>query len=152
MYGAVIGASKDADFDVFFLHNEGYSTMCGHAIIALTKLAIEFNRLPGPNVTFNVPAGRIEATATIKSGQVVFTRFRNVPSFLYQRDQTLQVAGVGDVKFDIAYGGAFYAIVDSVPLGLGLDASDYARLIQMGGTSSTRSSKIGASSTPSNRT
>ena len=132
MYGAVISASKDADFDVFFLHNEGYSTMCGHAIIALTKLAIEFNRLPGPNVTFNVPAGRIEATATIKSGQVVFTRFRNVPSFLYQRDQTLQVAGVGDVKFDIAYGGAFYAIVDSVPLGLGLDASDYARLIQMG--------------------
>jgi proline racemase len=132
MYGAVISASKDADFDVFFLHNEGYSTMCGHAIIALTKLAIESNRVPGPNVTFNVPAGRIEATATIKSGQVVFTRFRNVPSFLYQRDQTLQVAGVGEVKFDIAYGGAFYAIVDSVPLGLGLDASDYPRLIQMG--------------------
>src|SRR6185369_2606316 len=36
MYGAVITPSLDADFDVFFLHNEGYSTMCGHAIIALT--------------------------------------------------------------------------------------------------------------------
>ena len=132
MYGAVISASQDADFDVFFLHNEGYSTMCGHAIIALTKLAIESNRVPGPSVSFNVPAGRIEATATIESGQVVRAHFRNVPSFLYQRDQTLQVTGVGEVKFDIAYGGAFYAVVDAVSLDLRLDASDYAQLIQTG--------------------
>ncbi len=132
MYGAVISASRDADFDVFFLHNEGYSTMCGHAIIALTKLAIESNRVPGSSVSFNVPAGRIEANATIESGQVVRAHFRNVPSFLYQRDQTLQVPGVGDVKFDIAYGGAFYAVVDAVSLGLRLDASDYAKLIQTG--------------------
>src|SRR6476661_5861387 len=41
MYGAVVTPSSDADFDVFFVHNEGYSTMCGHAIIALVKLAIE---------------------------------------------------------------------------------------------------------------
>ena len=132
MYGAVISASQDADFDVFFLHNEGYSTMCGHAIIALTKLAIESNRVPGPSVSFNVPAGRIEANATTESGRVVRAHFRNVPSFLYQRDQILQVAGVGEVQFDIAYGGAFYAVVDAVSLGLRLDASDYARLIQTG--------------------
>jgi proline racemase len=132
MYGAVISPSQDADFDVFFLHNEGYSTMCGHAIIALTKLAIESNRVPGPGVSFNVPAGRIEANATVESGQVVRARFRNVPSFLYQRDQTLQVAGVGQVKFDIAYGGAFYAVVDALSLGLRLDASDYTRLIETG--------------------
>jgi proline racemase len=132
MYGAVISTSQDADFDVFFLHNEGYSTMCGHAIIALTKLAIESNRVPGPSVSFNVPAGRIEANASIESGRVTRAQFRNVPSFLYQRDQTLQVAGVGKVTFDIAYGGAFYAIVDAVSLGLRLDASDYVRLIQTG--------------------
>jgi proline racemase len=132
MYGAVISASEDADFDVFFLHNEGYSTMCGHAIIALTKLAIESNRVPRSSVSFNVPAGRIEASATIENGQVVRAHFRNVPSFLYLHDQTLQVTGVGEVQFDIAYGGAFYAVVDAVPLGLRLDASDYARLIQAG--------------------
>jgi proline racemase len=132
MYGAVISSSQDADFDVFFLHNEGYSTMCGHAIIALTKLAIESNQVRGSNVSFNVPAGRIEANATIENGQVVRAHFRNVPSFLYLRDQTLQVTRVGEVRFDIAYGGAFYAIVDAVALGLRLDASDYARLIQTG--------------------
>src|SRR5215471_18149164 len=46
MYGAVVTQSVDADFDVFFLHNEGYSTMCGHAIIALVKLVLETGLIP----------------------------------------------------------------------------------------------------------
>jgi trans-L-3-hydroxyproline dehydratase len=132
MYGAVISSSKDAAFDVFFLHNEGYSTMCGHAIIALTKLAIEANMAKGPDVSFNVPAGRIEATATIENGRVARTAFRNVPSFLYLRDQAISVEGWGSVMLDIAYGGAFYAIVDAVPLGLSLDALNYLELIEAG--------------------
>ena len=132
MYGAVISASEDADFDVFFIHNEGYSTMCGHAIIALTKLAIESGMVAGPNVSFNVPAGRIEATGTIEDGRVVRSAFRCVPSFVYQRDQSIHVDGLGNVKFDIAYGGAFYAIVDATPLGLKLDADHYLELIQAG--------------------
>jgi len=57
MYGAVITPSNDADFDVFFLHNEGYSTMCGHAIIALTKLVIEAGLIRKDRVSFNVPSG-----------------------------------------------------------------------------------------------
>ena len=132
MYGAVISSSKDADFDVFFLHNEGYSTMCGHAIIALTKLAIESGMVEGPGVSFNVPAGRIEATATIENGRVVRTAFRNVPSFLYQRDRVISVKGLGPVTFDIAYGGAFYAMVDAGPLSLTLESSNYSALIEAG--------------------
>jgi proline racemase len=132
MYGAVISASKDADFDVFFLHNEGYSTMCGHAIIALAKLAIESGLSPGPRVSFNVPAGRIEAIATVQNGEVVGARFRNVPSFVYMRDRSIDVEGLGAVNFDVAYGGAFYAIVDAIPLGLRLETSNYSELIDAG--------------------
>src|SRR5688572_16126936 len=132
MYGAVITPSADADFDVFFLHNEGYSTMCGHAIIALTKLAIEARMAAGPHVSFNVPAGRIEATATIEGGRVTKTSFRNVPSFLYRRDQSVKIDGLGTVRFDIAYGGAFYAIVEAAPLGVILDASNHLALIEAG--------------------
>jgi trans-L-3-hydroxyproline dehydratase len=73
MYGAVITPSIDADFDAFFLHNEGYSTMCGHAIIALTKLAIETGLVhksgDNPELTINVPAGRIHASALMKGWQ-----------------------------------------------------------------------------------
>jgi proline racemase len=132
MYGAVISPSQAGGFDVFFLHNEGYSTMCGHAIIALTKLAVEAGRSNGSSVTFNVPAGRIEAAATIEGGRVTQSSFRNVPSFLYRRDETVEVEDIGVVKFDIAYGGAFYAIVDVTPLGLKLDATNYAELIGAG--------------------
>ena len=73
MYAAVITSSADADFDVFFLHNEGYSTMCGHAIVALTKLAVETNLVSKHEIAFNVPAGRIQATASVSDGRVVET-------------------------------------------------------------------------------
>jgi proline racemase len=136
MYGAVVTASVDADLDVFFLHNEGYSTMCGHAIIALTKLAIETGlvRKEGnnPEIIINVPAGKVHAKATVKNEIVQEVSFRNVPSFLYLRDQQVDVAGIGRVSFDIAYGGAFYAFVEAEPLGLSLTPKHYNQLIDHG--------------------
>jgi len=136
MYGAIITPSADADLDVFFLHNEGYSTMCGHAIIALTKLVFEAGiiRKEGtePELTINVPAGTVHARALIEDGIVRESSFRNVPSFLYLRDQQVDVPGIGTVRFDVAYGGAFYAFVEAEQLGLTLTASDYSRLIDYG--------------------
>src|SRR5687768_13071310 len=70
MYGAVVTPSADADFDVFFLHNEGYSTMCGHAIIALTKLLIETGVVDKHEITFSVPAGKIHARPRVETGIV----------------------------------------------------------------------------------
>ncbi len=132
MYGAVITPSADADFDVFFLHNEGYSTMCGHAIIALTKLAIETNLVDKNEVAINVPAGRILARAVVSEGHVLETSFRNVPSFLYLRDQHVDVDGIGRVQFDVAYGGAFYAFVTAEEVGLELGSENASRLIDCG--------------------
>ena len=136
MYGAVITPSLDADLDVFFLHNEGYSTMCGHAIIALTKLVFETGiiRKKGshPQVTINVPAGKIRAQAVIEDGKVRDVSFFNVPSFLYLHDQQVEVSGLGRVRFDVAYGGAFYAFVDAPSLGLTLTPDHYHQLIDYG--------------------
>ena len=132
MYGAVITSSADADFDVFFLHNEGYSTMCGHAIIALTKLAVETNLVSKHEMTFNVPAGRIRARASVSDGRVVETSFQNVPSFVYLRDEQVDVDGIGRVRFDIAYGGAFYAFVSAEEVGLELVPENIHPLIAYG--------------------
>jgi len=132
MYGAVITSSHDADFDVFFLHNEGYSTMCGHAIIALTKLVIESALVQQERVTFNVPAGKVHAKATIEDHNVREASFRNVPSFLLLRDQQVEVQGLGNVKFDVAYGGAFYAFVEAEQLQLSLLPEHHDRLIDYG--------------------
>ena len=132
MYGAVITPSVDADFDVFFLHNEGYSTMCGHAIIALTKLVVETQLVSKNEITFNVPAGRISANASVVAGHVVETSFRNVPSFVYLRHQQVDVPGIGPVSFDIAYGGAFYAFVSAQELELRLEPDQANQLIEYG--------------------
>jgi len=132
MYGAIITSSADADFDVFFLHNEGYSTMCGHAIIALTKLVVETRLVGKHEITLNVPAGTIVARATVSSGTVTEASFRNVPSFLYLRDQRVDVEGIGSVEFDVAYGGAFYAFVKAEAVGLELSPPHSDRIIDYG--------------------
>lgn len=136
MYGAVITPSRDADLDVFFLHNEGYSTMCGHAIIAITTFAFDTGLIARTGerreLTINVPAGRIHSAAQMDGDRVKHVSFRNVPSFLYRRDAHVDVPGLGGVRFDIAYGGAFYAIVEAPPLNLTLASTEFNRLIDVG--------------------
>ena len=140
MYGAVVLTSNEADFDVFFLHNEGYSTMCGHAIIALTKLAVETDLVRREvdntdgfvHIRFKVPAGLVHARARKEGGRARAISFRNVPSFVHLKDQEVAVPGIGQVRFDVAYGGAFYALVEAAPLGLALTPHDVNALIDCG--------------------
>ena len=132
MYGAVVSSSLDADLDVFFLHNEGYSTMCGHAVIALTKFAIETQLVNKSELEINVPAGRVHARATVENGIVREASFRNVPSFVYLRDQTVPIDGIGMIRFDVAYGGAFYAFVEAKDVAVELTPGHSNRLIDLG--------------------
>lgn len=135
MYGAVLTPSDTADFDVFFLHNEGYSTMCGHAILALTRLVVEAGMTaPGQReITFAAPCGPVVAVAHQDAdGQVRSASFRNVPSYVAQAGGRVAIAGLGEVMYDVAYGGAYYAIVDAYGLGLSLDAANASQLIDLG--------------------
>ncbi|WP_281281065.1 proline racemase family protein [Peristeroidobacter soli] len=136
MDAAVITASRDADLDVFLLHNDGYSTVCGHAIIATMTLAFETGLVARTGdrreLTINVPAGRIHAPAHMDGDRVNCVSFRNVPSFVYRHDQHIHVPSIGSVRFDIAYGGAFYALVEAPPLEPTLVLSELNRLIDLG--------------------
>jgi trans-L-3-hydroxyproline dehydratase len=132
MYGAVITPSIDADLDLFFMHNEGYSTMCGHATIAVTKLVIETGLVNKREIVFNVPAGKVFARATLTDGKVQEASFRNVPSFPYLQNEEVEVPDLGPVRFDVAYGGAFYAIVEAAQLDLPLTREYDTFLIDVG--------------------
>lgn len=138
MYGAIITepTTDDADFGTFFLHNEGYSTMCGHAIIALTKMVLDTGMIKKegnePELIINAPPGKIFAKAFRKDGNVESVSFKNVPAFLYLKDEEINVPEIGKVKFDVAFGGAFYAFCNANELGLKMDESDYNRLIDYG--------------------
>ncbi len=138
MYGCVLTppVTPDGDVGVIFMHNEGYSTMCGHGIIGLVKVGIECNLLQvsgdKPVIRIDTPAGRVTATAQINNERVESVSFLNVPSFLLERDLHVDVPGLGDVTCDLAYGGAFYAYVEAASVGAEITPSNHSRLVDIG--------------------
>src|SRR6266576_7333372 len=125
MYGCVITepVSTEADLGVLFMHNEGYSTMCGHGIIALVTALLETGAFPAKGqltpINLDTPAGLVRATAYLDgSGHVERVSFLNVPSFLYARDVELKLPTYGKLLVDVAYGGAFYAFISAENVGL----------------------------------
>jgi proline racemase len=128
MYGCHVVPPNDggADLGVVFFHNAGYSTACGHGTIALVTWALDEGVVPrdeGENrVVVDVPSGRLETVARVESGRVRSVRFRNVPSYVWERG--LAAAGR---KVDVAFGGAFYA---SLPERV--EPAELPRLIELG--------------------
>jgi proline racemase len=138
MYGCVITPpiSREANFGVLFLHNEGYSSMCGHGIIAVAKVAVETGLVPITRpvtmVRIESPAGLITAYAKINRGSVENVAFRNVPSFVLALDEIIDVPGLGEIRYDLAYGGAFYAYVQASQVGLKCTPDEFRPLIEKG--------------------
>lgn len=138
MYGGIPGppVEEDSHISVLFLHNEGFSTMCGHGIIALTTIALETGILPmetpETSVVIDTPAGQVRSWASIEGDRVTGVRFHNVPSFVVGLDRSVDVPGMGSIRYDLAFGGAFYAYVRADDIGLDLDANSATRLIEAG--------------------
>jgi trans-L-3-hydroxyproline dehydratase len=139
MYGCVLTppVSQQADLGVLFMHNAGYSTMCGHGVIALVTALLGTGAFPaqGPHtpVTLDTPAGLVRATAHLDaSGHVERVSFLNVPSFVYASGVAVELAGRGHVTADVAFGGAFYAILPAERVGLRIAPDQTARLVAAG--------------------
>jgi proline racemase len=124
MYGALLVEPDlpDADLAVLFMHNEGYSTMCGHAILALGRYAVDEGLVaktePVTVVNIECPCGLVKAEVDVEDGSAGAVSFESVPSFLFAPDCQIEVPGHGTIRFDIAYGGAFYALADCRQFGL----------------------------------
>ncbi len=138
MYGAIITESvtPDGDLGVLFMHNEGFSTMCGHGVIALTKVILDTGMIEkegdNPVVKIDTPAGRVTATAHRVAGKIKEVSFHNVPSFVLKSNQVVEVPGIGMVQYDVAFGGAFYAVCGAWELKLGLEEKNFHQLIDAG--------------------
>ena len=126
MYGALLTPPEreGSHAGVLFMHNEGFSTMCGHGVIAVGTIAVERNLIVVPRepdgsvrLTLDSPAGQIFATVHTDGARVRYVSFRNVPSFVLHPSLPIRV-GTRDVHVDVAFGGAFYAIVDSEMVGI----------------------------------
>jgi proline racemase len=140
MYGAVLTepVSAGAHAGVLFMHNEGYSTMCGHGVIAVVKVAIEQRLLqlpdPAADIVLDTPAGTVRARAILRGdGSVEAVSFVNVPSFVLRAGTPIEVDG-RTVPVDVAFGGAFYAIVDGEAAGVPIRGEELGRLRALGGS------------------
>ena len=138
MYGAYLlpPVTAQADFGVVFIHNEGYSDMCGHGIIALGKVLVELGlverRSPLTRIGFDAPAGFIEAFVEWDGKRAGKVTFKNVPAFIYRRDIEVQTPGFGKIVGDIVFGGAFYYYIDAAQAGLAVRPEQVRQLIQLG--------------------
>lgn len=138
MYGAIVVEPQrsNSDFGAIFIHNEGYSSMCGHATIALTKFAVESGLVNKTGavtkVTIDVPCGQIHAYAYGEEHAIERVSFDCVPSYVLYQSQEITIEGIGKVTFDLAFGGAYYAYVNASQVGLTCQAKDYNQLINYG--------------------
>jgi trans-L-3-hydroxyproline dehydratase len=135
MYGCILTepVTPDGDLGVLFMHNEGYSTMCGHGVIALVTVLLETGMLdPRDIIRLDTPAGRVTARANFDGERVRSVAFENVPSFAYRLGQSVIIPGTGEIRFDVGFGGAFYAYCQAEELGVRIVPEEFRKLIEAG--------------------
>jgi trans-L-3-hydroxyproline dehydratase len=150
MYGGILVPPDhaEAQVGVLFMHNEGYSTMCGHGTIALATALIETGAVPAVGtetpIGIDAPCGLVRATALLDAAElsaaraarrtprVREVRFENVPSFAAALDVPIEVPGLGRVTVDVGYGGAFYALISAASLRLEMSAANAAQIAAAG--------------------
>ena len=103
------------DFAILFVETSGCLPMCGHGTIGTITIGIEEGlikpKVPG-KVKMEAPAGLVEIEYEEKDGKVKWVKLINVKSYLAAEGLTVECPDLGELVFDVAYGGNFYAIVD----------------------------------------
>jgi len=87
---------------------------------------------PETVLVLDTPGGLVQVTAACRNGKCERVTFRNVPSFVFHLDRPIEVAGLGTIKVDVAYGGMIYALVDAKALGFAVVPSEARDLVAMG--------------------
>jgi trans-L-3-hydroxyproline dehydratase len=150
MYGGILVPPDhdEAQVGVLFMHNEGYSTMCGHGTIALATALVESGAIEAAGVAtpigIDAPCGLVRAVAHVHADELSAARaenrtprvhevtFENVPSFAAALDVAIDVPDYGSLTVDVGYGGAFYALISAAQLGIEMRAENAAALAAAG--------------------
>lgn len=138
MSGAILQppTRPDADYGVLFIEVSGCLPMCGHGTIGVATVLVETGMVPVTEpvttIRLDTPAGLVVADVAVEQGAAASVTIRNVPSFAYELDATVDVPGVGEVRYDLAYGGNFYAIVELERFGIPFDRAYSGRILDTG--------------------
>jgi len=126
----------DADFGVLFIEVSGLLPMCGHGTIGVATVLVETGMVPVTEpvttIRLDTPAGLVVASVAVEDGAATSVTIENVPSFVYALDAGVEVPGYGEIGYDLAFGGNFYAIVELDDLGLPFDRARSGDLLSAG--------------------
>ncbi len=113
-----------------------YPAMSGSNSICVATVLLETGmvemREPVTHFALETPGGLVEIAAECRGGVCERVTTRNVPSFVHDLDRTVEVAGIGTVRLDIAWGGAFFALVEAADLGFALVPGEARALVEAG--------------------
>ncbi|MFB6781356.1 proline racemase family protein [Streptomyces sp. NPDC056352] len=138
MSGAILQppTRPDADYGVLFIEVSGLLPMCGHGTIGVATVLVETGMVPVvepvTTIRLDTPAGLVVASVAVEDGSATAVTIENVPSFACALDQKVEVPGLGEVGYDLAFGGNFYAIVELADLGLPFNRSRADDLLTAG--------------------
>jgi proline racemase len=138
MSGAILQppSRPDADWGVVFIEVSGCLPMCGHGTIGVATVLVETGMVPVTEpvttIRLDTPAGLVEARVAVTDGAATAVTIRNVPSFSVALDRTVDVPGIGEVGYDMAYGGNFYAVVPIERVGLPFERAAAQRILDAG--------------------
>ena len=138
MSGAILQppTRPDADYGVLFIEVSGCLPMCGHGTIGVATVLVETGMVevvePITTIRLDTPAGLVVAEVHVKDKVAEAVTLTNVPSFVLGLDRSVEVAPWGQVSYDMAFGGNFYAIVKTEDLGIAFDRSNKDELLYAG--------------------
>jgi proline racemase len=138
MSGAILQppTRPDADIGVLFIEVSGCLPMCGHGTIGVATVLVETGMVPVTEpatvIRLDTPAGLIEASVEVTGGVARSVTIRNVPSFVWALDCVTSVSGFGELRYDMAYGGNFYAILPLDAVGLPFDRAAKQEILDAG--------------------
>ncbi len=138
MFGALLTqpVHEEADFGVIFMDSGGCLNMCGHGSIGTASMVVETGMVPAEEpyteVVLDAPSGLIRTNVHVVDGKAKEVSILNVPAFLYKEDLCTELAGVGEIHFDISFGGSFFALVNAREIGISLELQNVEKLTQIG--------------------
>lgn len=125
-----------ADAGLIIMESRYYVPMSGSNTIVTATVLLETGmipmREPETTLTLDTPGGLVRVTATCRNGRCERITFRNVPSFVFRLDAPVEVAGLGTISVDVAYGGMIYALVDAAALGFSIVRDEARDLVAVG--------------------
>lgn len=135
MFGAILTkpCNPECDLGVLFMDSGGYLNMCGHGTIASVTVAIDHGLIEKKDrLLLDTASGIVTCFVSYENERVKEVSFVNVPSFLFLKNVSVDVAEVGPVQMDIAFGGSFFSIVDAAQFGLELSIDEQDQITRLG--------------------